>query len=734
GRFEPEGGQTHSQPPPPADPPGAGFDPSRPGGTPAADPRNADSLEPPATGTDGAITEIDPGSDPRAAVLADLNGRNPDFPGLREAAARGDLRTAADIIWQVLRQRRVVDAALAAGPRGSQRSAPAEAYQQAFSALEAPISGGGETPDMAAERLSRLLDAFGEPVLDDPAFGGAMERALVRLHADIATVRAALRADNYDPAWPRMAGAYVRAVAVCDFLVFPNRELATDVNAVAQKAGGLFYPDGASIAGDVAGVTGDLFRMALALDAHSREDAGFRRAISPLWRALERPTRHIRNLIQPDGGLPAFGPRGSRDLTPAELSRLGELFPPAGSRAARVGLAASRSFPALSGQESFGGVFASRDGGGDSRFLAVRFGPRGIMPGVPNHNDFGSLSLMAGNVGFIADAGGYDGEAAGGGAHSVLSLDGEYVSPAGGNEPGRPTETIWRTNAALDYAADRAYFADGGSWQRTLLYVKRLPGEGRGDYWLILDQVETGSGRPGQARVRFQFAPGIQVYDDGSGILATAGYGDGPALRLFALDAGSRTMVSNGTAFAGYGEDPSVGYLAAPAVDIERNLVGGGLATLLYPAENAGQRPLRLERDSDIISGRASAVVVDHGLDRLDVIAWAPPGSDLVTPTLNLQMSADLAVFRLRGGKFVRINFINLEHFQAKEPDGGVWSMRVAGPAQTLTLEPERNGGWQALSDPANAGSAALHEVNLGPAIAARRLNIRPGELRVIAR
>jgi hypothetical protein len=168
---------------------------------------------------------------------------------------------------------------------------------------------------------------------------------------------------------------------------------------------------------------------------------------------------------------------------------------------------------------------------------------------------------------------------------------------------------------------------------------------------------------------------------------------------------------------------------------VTRTLAGDGLiATLLYPAESHAHRPLRIERDSDLIGGHASAVIVDHGQGRIDVIAWAKPGSELVTPTLNLQMSADLGLFRLRSDRFARIAFVNLEHFQAKEPNGGAWSMRVAGPAQTLVLEPTRDRGWQALSDPANPGAATLHGVNLGPAIGGRRLSVRPGEIKAIPR
>jgi hypothetical protein len=671
------------------------------------------------------------------AVIAALDVGNRDYPGLGAAAAANDLRGAAGIVWEVLRERRLVNAALARGPGGSGETAAAPAYQAAFSAIgHLPVPDFPETPETAAARLDRIVDAFSRPVVDEPAFGALMERALVRLYADLNLLRAGLSDPGAegDPAWLELSRVYFRARDACDFLVFPGRRPEAEFGEMARRAAGYFYPDGASRAGDAGGITGGLFAGLLRLEALNRDAPRFRREMAPSLRLLAGPARHLLNLALPDGSLPAFGPRGSRELTPSELGRLEELFPPAGNRVVRVGLAASRSFPNLSGQESFGGVFVSRDGEGD-RYLAIRFGPAGILKNVPVHHDFGSLALMSGGTPFLIDPGGYGGESAGGGAHSVLSLDDQYVLPDGGNQPGRPVETVWRTNAALDYASDRAFFADGGSWQRTLVYVKNLPGESSADYWLLLDQAGVpAAGRAARARIRFQFAPDLQVYNDGNGVTAASGRIGGPILRLFPLDDDAETAFSTGTVLSGPVADAS-GFFLATAVDIRRTLPGGGtLATLIYPGEGFNGRPARIERDSDIVSGHSRAIVVDHGGGRIDVIAWSPVGSALVTPTLNLQLSADLAVFRLRSGRFVRINFINLEHFRAKEPEGGIWSLRVAGPAQTLTLEPERNGGWQVLSDPANQGEATLYDINLGPVIGGRRLGVRPGEFGKIRR
>jgi hypothetical protein len=246
-----------------------------------------------------------------------------------------------------------------------------------------------------------------------------------------------------------------------------------------------------------------------------------------------------------------------------------------------------------------------------------------------------------------------------------------------------------------------------------------------------------GDPQPKTAVVRFQMAPGLQVYNDGSGVFASGAGGNGSGLRMFAVDAGSSMRSSDG----GWGDNPGQihdvagGSLPAPSVAVTRQLTGDSTTTtLLYPADDYSHRPVRIERDADIIQGRTGAIVVDHGMDRIDVIAWAAPGAELVTPTLNLQLSADLAVFRIRRGRIARIDFINLERFQAKEPDGGMWSLRVNGPAQSLVIEPEAGGGWQVLADPSNRGAADFFDVNFGPTISRRKFSIRPGEIRVISR
>ena len=692
-----------------------------------------------AEGTDAPPPPVQETYDPVASTLASFNVRNPNFPGLEGAVAQGNLQAAGDIIWQVLRERRVVSATLARGPGASAGMASSFESQMVFNALNFDHANQPDSPVLAAQRIDVILDSFQNPIIDDYGFGSNMQQLLIRLNIDIYTVRNAIAETSNDSDFQELSRVFIRAATNCDFFSFPRKELADDINAIMVRSAPLFFQDGASIGGDVAGVTGNLFQNLLALDFFTRDDSRFRRDIGSLWKVMEKPSRYLLGVACPDQTVPRFGPRGSRELGPLDIAKLEIMYPKSSFAINRIGLASSHSYPNASNQNSYGGIFASRSGPEPTaRYMAIRFGPLGTLCDVPAHHDFGSMVLMSRTVKFIVDAGGYGGEAAGAYAHNVLSLDGQYVVPESYNQGGQPVDTVWRTNASMDYVTDLATFADGKTWQRTMIYVKDLPGESRSDYWLLLDNVGmNGDGEQRQARLRFQLAPGIQAYHDGSGILATASYGDGSALRIFAINENSELTVSEGQfgLFPSHTYDSAGGSYAAPSVTLSRKIVGDSTtATLLYPSENMNNRPARIERDADIIRGRTGAVVIDHGFGRIDVIAWAPPGTELVTPTLNLQLSADLAVFRIRDGKIKRVNFVNLERFQAKEPNGGIWSMRVSGMPQTLTLEPEKNGGWQILSDPANQGAASLYDINLGPAITRRKVGIRPGDMRVIVR
>ena len=248
-------------------------------------------------------------------ILASLNARNPRFPGLGAAASRGDLSGAAQIIWRTLRERRVVGAALARGPKASSDIAPAYAYQAALSAINHfPAPGLRESPSLAAERINAIIDSFADSPVEDPALASAMEQALARLHADIRIVRDALQAEKDDGAWLEMSRTYVRAASACDFFVFPARELASFANAVMAEAGSFFYPDGASRAGDAAGISGNLFQIVLGLDAYGRDDARFRNSINPVWRALARPARLLADLAGRPGLEPRFAPPRPGDI------------------------------------------------------------------------------------------------------------------------------------------------------------------------------------------------------------------------------------------------------------------------------------------------------------------------------------------------------------------------------------------------------------------------------------
>ncbi len=693
-----------------------------------------------APGAAGAETPAVPPQAPLFDTVSKLNIANPYFPGLREAAAGGDLHAAGVGILDTLRRRRVVDATMARGVRGSLgASSPYE--MRALLDTLARTPEAQEDPLAPAQRINVILDAFQQPFLDAPDFDTLMPGILDSLNRDIQQVRLSLsparEMELDDGAFLELARTYVRAATTCDFFDFPRRELSGDVQRMVDRAALLFHPDGSSRGGDVAGITGNLFRLMFMMEHYTRDDAWFRRGIRGLWNKLERPAKYVLDVACPDFSLPRFGPRGSREMLPVEVEQLLSTFPPEPPHVTRIGLARTESHPARSGDGDHGGVYVMCDGRtAEGRYLAVRFGSQGDLVGVPTHEDFGSITLMTRGGKYLVDAGGYGGAAAGAPAHGGLSLDGQFTTGSTYSLPGEASDAIWRTNASLDYAADRAGFPDGKTWQRSVVFVKNLPGETLADYWMVLDQVDM-KGDPGArlARIRYQLAPGAAVFQDGPGLVVTGGIA-GTGVRMYAVDAGASLRMGDGSPGGG-GQvfDASGGALPAPSVTVERQLTGDSTtATLLYPMDNPQHRPVRIERDSDIIRGRTGAIVIDHGLDRVDVVAWAPPGSELVTPTLNLQLSADLAVFRVRRGKIARIDFVNLERFQAKEPDGGAWSMRVNGPAQTLTIEPERGGGWQVLADQANRGAADFFDVNFGPVVQRRKFSIRPGEMRVLSR
>ncbi len=729
--------------------PAPGFEPEPdPQFTPQFTPRYAPPSAPQYAEQPGYLDEPDfappeaPAFAPEQPALipvADkLNRANRNFPGLADAAASGNLEMAGGIVWDTLRQRRVVDATMARGVRGSLGAGDPYAIQTLRAAI-AYLPDGYEDPLAPAQRINSILDAFQQPFLDDPAFTSFMPGILESLNRDIQAVAFSLFDTPDDAVFLELARTYIRAATTCDFFTFPRRELSNDVKMIVDRAGGMFRADGSSLGGDTGGITGNLFRMMLMIEHYTRDDSWFRRGISGLWKRLERPARHLLAVAGPDYSLPRFGARGSRELLPEEVRQIENTFPPEPPLISRIGLVQSVSHPRVSTERNEGGVYVMQDAlRADGRYLAVRFGGASGLPGVPTHEDFGSMTLMTRGGTYLVDAGGFGGQAAGAAAHGGLSLDGQHVSVAGG-APGEASDAVWRTNASLDYVTDMAGFADGKTWQRSVVYVKNLPGETLTDYWMVLDSVDMkGDPTPRTADVRFQLAPGVTAYQDGPGIVATAGMA-GSGLRIFAVDAGATMRTADYGAWAGSAPgqvfDAAGAGTPAPSVTVTRQITGDSTtATLLYPMDTFQHRPLRIARDSDIIRGRTGAVVIDHGLERVDVVAWAPPGTELVTPTLNLQLSADLAVFRVRRGRIARIDVVNMERFQAMEPDGGQWSMRVNGPAQTLTIEPERGGGWQVLSDPANRGAASFFDVNFGPAVQRDRFDIRPGEMRVLPR
>ncbi len=660
-------------------------------------------------------------------VLSSLNTRNRAYPGLGMAVVNRDLPGAGGIIWDVLRSRQTIDTALSHGPRWSQAGGISPYELEQLHRVINQIPDGPEDPLATAQRVNVILDAFHTPAIGDPSiFGASMPAVLERLHTDINTVRDNLHFQQDDGVFLELTRTWLRAALSCDFFTFTRRDIGQEVAYVMERGGGMFYPDGSSRGGDVAGITGNLFLDLFRLSEYSREFTGY-------WKGLEQPARYLQEVMLPDRSLPRFGPQGTREVTAAEVARLSEMFPLPPSRGNHPGLPGSYSFPSLSDYPNLGGIYVLRDRKGpDSRYLAVRFGAPSSLTSVPTHEDFGSIVLASRGQRYFGDPGGYGGAAASAAAHSVLSLDGKFSDPSSYPLPGEPSNAAWRTNASLDYAADQARLSDGKLWHRGVLYVKSLPGEAQTDYWLVLDRVDMqGDPQPRTARIRYVLASGQSPQPDGPGLLIPGGMGGG--LRVYAVDAGAKLEMADGSSFSGgQGFDPAI---TAPSVMVTRQLTGDSTTTtLFYPADNPSQRPARVERDADIIRGKTGAIIIDHGLGRLDVIAWAPPGGELVTPTLNLQLSAELAVFRIRRGKMARIDLVNMQRFLAKEPDGGLWSMRVQGPPQSITIEPAAGGSWQVLSDPTNRPGANFVEANFGPTMTRRRFTVKPGELKLIPR
>lgn len=658
---------------------------------------------------------------PEPSLLDNLNISNSAFPGLPEAVRANSVPGASQAIWNTLRQRQMQ------GVYGFSTTSNAQSVYEAVNAMPAVA----QDPLQAAQRANVIIDAFQSPAVASPTFAAIMPQVITRLNSDVATIQYALATTGDDGEYLELARTYVRILTTCDFFAFSRRQLAGDIRQIANRSTLMFYPDGSSRGGDVAGITGNLFHIMFMLDRYGQGDGWFKRDIGSITRVLEKPGRFLSSVACPDGTLPNFGPRGTRELLPVEVKVLEEAYPKTHPRMYRIGLSSTNSFPQSSRDNNYSGIYVMRDMDGRSgRYMAMRSGPLGTLPGVPAHGDFGSLILMSRGMKYLADPGGYGGMASTPLAHGGVSVNGQYPTAESYAAPGEPSNAVWRTNASIDFVTDSSQYPDSKIWQRSILYVKDLPGESKTDYWLVLDNVDMRDApETAKANIRFPLAPGVTAQREGPGVIMTGPNNNGTAMRVYAVDAGVQFSVGgSGQAF-----DVTGGSAPTSAITIERQLTGSlTTATVFYPADDRTHRPKRIERDSDIIRGRTGVIVVDHGMERMDVIAWAPPKTELVTPTLNLQMSADLGVFRIRKGKIARVDFVNLERFQAKEPDGGLWSMRVNGAAQSLTIEKQYGGGWQVISDPDNRSGAGLEDINLGPGTLGKRFSIRPGEIRPV--
>ncbi|MCD8351125.1 MAG: hypothetical protein LUC93_11000, partial [Planctomycetaceae bacterium] len=263
---------------------------------------------------------------PEVTAVEALNVDNPYFPGLLEAQQAGDLNRAGAVVWETIKRRRVVDATMVRGPGASWgQSSPYEAERLMNALSENPQ--GAEDPLRAANRINIILDSFSQPLIEDPSIGAAMPAMLVRLHDDTNRIRHALALYTDEGVFLELSRTYIRSVTSCDFFYQNRKNFAVDVRDIMNRAATMFYEDGASRGGDVAGLTGNLFQILLMLDHYTRDDSSFRRDIGSVWNVLQRPARYVLDLACPDWYLPAYGPRGSRELQPTELEAHDAIFP-----------------------------------------------------------------------------------------------------------------------------------------------------------------------------------------------------------------------------------------------------------------------------------------------------------------------------------------------------------------------------------------------------------------------
>ncbi len=709
-------------------------------------------------------------------LLAALDAGNPAFAGAREPIRRGDYPAAAAAILDGLRQRRLLSTALEAGPGGSglppareERLALAElqSFYTAYPAgepyrLGRPRSGGGAFDlDSTLGRLERAGRAVGGRMLHEPEMDTAFPVLLRGMLQDFR--RSFYHLVNGEEGLPLQedGARFLTALAPCDFLRGRKRWLPELAGVMLPAGQQLFFADGASRSGDVAGVSAAAFVSLVRLHEAAAGDPELMSIVGSRRALMRNPVRYLLAVRDPLGGWPALGPQGPHALSAAQATRLRERMPALGVLPGNRRAAPTASYPPYSDEETIGGLYCLRHGEGtDARWLAVDLGSYRRFPRAPAHRDFGTISLTAYGHRFLVDAGGRGGAAAAPEAHSTVLIDGLAASEEAYPVWGEPMPWAWHTNPWFDYVEGAIRFpvrpvesesasgtspesapeADSGTasgvrWRRALLGVRGMLGESVSDYWVVLDRVDAGRRAERRVEQKFQFAPGLRVREFSGSVLAETG--TGPALRVIPAGESTATTISTGT-----GEGlPGMVYTAAdrpvpaPAAILETTLRGGGaLPVVLFPVPGTTVQPVRVRRLPDLLHRKTAVLGLDFGNGRVDYIAWGDLERETLSTAQEMQFRGEMALLRVREGRIELACLIHCQEFRAVDAGAVPWNLRLDEPA-TVMIERVDDRHYRVHGDIRNPRSIVFRELEIGRLRATSffgAASIGPGEMLIL--
>jgi hypothetical protein len=382
----------------------------------------------------------------------------------------------------------------------------------------------------------------------------------------------------------------------------------------------------------------------------------------PAWPAakVRRAAELLACVLRPDGSLPLFGDDdGGRTLrlTPSSLVDfrdtvflaaldlgLPELFSVAptcpdaaiwwrgfdrcaavrpGAEARAGGTDGWRYFPA-------GGWFVLRDRSGEhASRLVVDLGPHGALNCGHGHADAMSFELQVGDTPVICDPGTYRYVGAERNRwrhatnHSVITLDGD-----GPCEPGTPFrwERIPTTSvrSVASRAGVTAVEADVVGWHGALRSARHSRAFIRreGEYWLILDRVD--SVCAAAAVGRLHFAAGLDLRLRPSGLDVETPEGDAVVAIELALAAGVLDLrVEDCQTSKGYGQ-------SAPSRTLAYAFESPNLVATVV-ASGAARPRVRVERHGD---GALAIVELDGRREMFSWMSVPDPDMVVITPSL----------------------------------------------------------------------------------------------------